>query len=96
MIPAVFLFLAMQENKSEEVSSLPSEPPPARHIPETSTHGDPETDKKIKNLKKVRSAFSSWGLRMDPTVAFPLGFPNSLSRSVSFPFIFKQLSSSIY
>lgn len=43
----------MQENKSEEVPTPPSEPPPTRQIPVASAHGDPETDKKIKNLKKV-------------------------------------------
>ncbi|XP_058244495.1 eukaryotic translation initiation factor 2A [Hemibagrus wyckioides] len=47
---------AKQENKSDDVPTPASEPPPARETPVTSTHGDPETDKKIKNLKKKLKA----------------------------------------
>ncbi|KAB5575074.1 hypothetical protein PHYPO_G00216640 [Pangasianodon hypophthalmus] len=47
---------AKQENKSEEAPTPSSEPPPTREIPVASTHGDPETDKKIKNLKKKLKA----------------------------------------
>ncbi|KAM9481325.1 eukaryotic translation initiation factor 2A [Clarias gariepinus] len=48
---------AKQENKSDEVQTPPSELPPAtRQNPVTSTHGDPETEKKIKNLRKKLKA----------------------------------------
>ncbi|KAK3549273.1 hypothetical protein QTP70_034478 [Hemibagrus guttatus] len=47
---------AKQENKSDDVPTPASEPQPTREIPVTSTHGDPETDKKIKNLKKKLKA----------------------------------------
>ncbi|XP_035381512.1 eukaryotic translation initiation factor 2A [Electrophorus electricus] len=47
---------AKQENKSDEVPHLVLEPAPASQAPVTSSHGDPETDKKIKNLKKKLKA----------------------------------------
>lgn len=50
---SIYLFLSQQEGKSDDIPTPAAEPPPIRAIPVSSTHGDPETDKKIKNLKKV-------------------------------------------